>query len=86
MYQDDDDDEHTRSQRERLLRALRDARADGRPVTVPEILAMGIAAFGRRISELRQLGCVIRNRMRRGKGGKIHSDYHLVFDPWKERR
>lgn len=73
-----------RSQEERLLAVLRQARTGGTTVAVPRLLQMGLAHFGWRIFALRCRGFEIRNRMSRRRDGTTISEYELVFDPEKD--
>jgi hypothetical protein len=64
-----------------LLQALRQARACGQAVELPDIMALGIAQHGARMNELRSTGCVIENEMERDSEGGVLSRYWLRFDP-----
>ncbi len=64
-----------------LLQALRQSRAFGRALRLPEIMALGIAQFTARIFELRERGFVIENEMERDSEGRVLSRYWLRFDP-----
>ena len=73
--------EAKRSQAAVLLDLLRRARAETRPVELPEIMAVGIAQHSARITELRERGFMIRNEMNRDPDGCIiRSRYWLEHD------
>jgi hypothetical protein len=59
---------------------LRQARANGRAVQLPEIMVAGIAQHGARFNELRSRGFVIENETERDSGG-VRSRYYLRHDP-----
>ena len=63
-----------------LLIMLRNARESGRALSLPEIMAAGIAQHGARFNELRARGFVIENRIDRVDGA-VHSRYWLQRDP-----
>ena len=67
-----------------IAKLLRDRRAQGKALELPEILQTGIAQFTARIFELRQRGFVIENELRRTADGRAHSRYWLRFDPERE--
>ena len=64
-----------------LLHALRQARASGRALDLPDIMALGIAQHGARLNELRSRDYVIENEMERDAEGRVLSRYWLRFDP-----
>ena len=64
-----------KNQRGRILRILIDAH--GAWVSLPEILALGIAQYGARILELRRQGFIIENRTEHVDGER-HSWFRLV--------
>ena len=68
-----------KTQRARLLAILVEAR--GGWVSLPEILALGIAQFGARILEMRRTGFDIENRTERDDAGVVHSWYRLINSP-----
>jgi Helix-turn-helix domain len=68
-----------KTQRARILRLLIDARSSWVPLH--EILALGIAQFGARIFEMRRMGFLIENRIKRDDSGAVHSWYRLVNSP-----
>jgi Helix-turn-helix domain len=68
------------TQAEVLLSLLRKARAEGKALTLPEILQTGIAQFTARIFELRELGFLIENELQRADG-RVLSRYWLRHDP-----
>lgn len=63
------------SQRARILRAL--VAANGGEVSLPDILALGIAQYNARIHELRRAGFDIQNRVEEIAGVR-HSWFRLV--------
>jgi hypothetical protein len=67
-----------------LLQALRQARASGRALELPEIMALGIAQHGARLNELRSHAYVIENEMERDSEGRVLSRYWLRFDPERD--
>lgn len=67
-----------------LLAMLREARANGRAVQLPEIMAMGIARYCARFNELRSRGFVIHNETERSKDGRVLSRYWLRHDPERD--
>ena len=69
-----------RTQKTELLEMLRSARADSKPVTLPQIMGAGIAQHGARFNELRSLGFVIENELEHDSG-RVHSCYYLKHDP-----
>ena len=69
-----------------LLSMLREARAQGRPLTLPEIMAAGIAQHGARFNELRSRGFIITNKLERSSEGIVHSRYTLTFDPERDAK
>jgi hypothetical protein len=52
--------------------------ARGSWVSLPQILALGIAQFGARILELRRTGFAIENKIERDYASVVHSWYRLV--------
>lgn len=66
-----------------VLEMLRDARRNGRPLELPEIMRAGIAQHGARLAELRERGFVIENKMER-TAGRVLSRYWLRFDPGRD--
>lgn len=67
-----------------LLDMLRQARAAGQPVQLPEIMAAGIAQHGARFNELRSRGFVIHNETERSGDGRVFSRYWLRHDPERD--
>jgi hypothetical protein len=63
-----------------LLSMLRGARAQGKAVELPEIMAAGIAQHGARFNELRSRGFVIENELDRDGRLSLHSRYRLKHD------
>ena len=68
------------TQAEVLLSLLRNARAEGKALTLPEILQTGIAQFTARIFELREHGLIIENELQRADD-RVLSRYWLRHDP-----
>jgi hypothetical protein len=69
------------TQRSVLLKMLRDARACGCAVALPDIMGAGIAQHGARFNELRSRGFVVENELDRDGRGSVHSRYWLRYDP-----
>ena len=67
-----------------LLNALRQARASGRALDLPDIMALGIAQHGARLNELRSRNFEIENEMERDDEGRVLSRYWLRFDPERD--
>jgi hypothetical protein len=65
---------------------LRTARAQGRALELPEIMAAGIAQHGARFNEIRARGFVVENETRRAEDGRTLSRYFLRHDPDNDRR
>jgi len=70
-----------RTQADVIVALLREKRASGKPLELPEIMAAGIAQFGARILELRQRGFLIENELERAADGRVLSRYWLRHDP-----
>ena len=70
-----------RTQADVIVALLREKRALGKPLELPEILAAGIAQHGARIKEIRHRGFVIRNELERSHDGRVLSRYWLEGDP-----
>ena len=64
-----------------LLAMLREARRNGRPLELPQIMQAGIAQHSARFNELRRLGFDIQNEMERDARGRVISRYWLRHDP-----
>ena len=64
-----------------LIGLLRSARAQRKPLELPEIMRAGIAQHGARFKEIRDQGFEIENEMERTADGAILSRYWLRFDP-----
>ena len=75
--------DHRQTQADLLLSMLRDARTEGRALTLPEIMAVGIAQHGARFNELRSRGFVIENELDRDSG-VVRSRYWLRCDPERD--
>jgi hypothetical protein len=63
---------------------LRQARASGAAVELPQIMAAGIAQHGARFNELRTRGFEIVNETERGTDGRVLSRYWLRHDPERD--
>ena len=72
------------SQADVIAQLLRDRRASGCALELPDILQAGIAQFTARIYELRRRGFVIENELERAEDGRVLSRYWLRFDPERE--
>lgn len=68
----------------RGLSMLRQARASGAAVELPQIMAAGIAQHGARFNELRTRGFEIVNETERGTDGRVLSRYWLRHDPERD--
>ncbi len=68
-----------------IAQLLRERRALGKALELPEILAAGIAQFTARIFELRHRGFVIENELEH-VNGQVRSRYWLRFDPERDGR
>lgn len=64
-----------------IVELLREKRAEGKPLELPEIMAAGIAQHSARLKEIRQRGFVVRNEMERSPNGRVFSRYWLESDP-----
>src|SRR4051794_26614395 len=67
-----------------ILRLLREARDQGRALTLTQILQVGIKQYPARMYELRKWGCKIKNEIRRSQEGRPLSMYRLTFDPERD--
>jgi len=68
-----------------LIAMLRERRAQGQPLELPEIMRAGIAQHGARFNEIRARGFVVVNETERHNGA-VRSRYRLTFDPERERQ
>jgi Helix-turn-helix domain len=72
------------SQADLIIEMLREKRALGNSLELPEIMAAGIAQHGARIYEIRSRGFVVVNETDRD--GKVaRSRYYLTFDPERDK-
>jgi len=71
------------TQAEELKSMLRAAHSVGKALTLPEIMAAGIAQHGARLNELRSCGFIIENEIEHIKGC-VHSRYYLRHDPERD--
>jgi helix-turn-helix protein len=71
-------DEQRTGQADRLLRLLEYAAELGTYVPLPAIMALGIASYTRRISDLRQRGFRIECERERTDSGQLRTRYRLV--------
>jgi len=69
------------TQAEAILELLREKRALGQPLELPEIMRIGIAQHSARFNELRRRGFDIQNETERASDGRILSRYYLRHDP-----
>jgi len=67
-----------------IVELLREKRALGKPLSLPELMAAGIAQHGARFNEIRARGFVIKNEMNRDGDGIVCSRYWLGFDPERD--
>jgi hypothetical protein len=67
-----------------IVELLREKRALGKPLELPEIMRVGIAQHGARFAELRERGFVIENEMERSEA-RVLSRYWLHHDPELDR-
>jgi hypothetical protein len=72
------------TQTELLIAKLRERRDEGKALELLEIMRLGVAQHGTRLSELRSRGFVIENELRRDSTGRVLSRYRFRFD--SERR
>ena len=63
-----------------LITMLREARAQGKPLDLPDIMRVGIAQHGARFNEIRSRGFAVRNEIDR-ENGAARSCYWLEHDP-----
>jgi len=71
-------------QTELLIDKLREARAEGRGLELPEIVRLGIAQHGARMKEIRDRGFKVINELESIEG-VLHSRYWLIYDPERDR-
>jgi hypothetical protein len=71
------------TQTELLIAKLRECRAKGRALELPEIMHLGIAQHGARMKEIRNRGFRVINELE-SVDGVLHSRYHLLFDPERD--
>jgi hypothetical protein len=71
------------SQTELLIAKLRESRAEGRALELPEIMHLGIVQHGARIQEIRSRGFRVINELESVEG-VLHSRYWLLFDPERD--
>jgi len=72
------------SQTELLLAKLRETRAAGKALELPEIMhELGIAQHGARLKELRDRGFKVINELE-SIDGVLHSRYWLIYDPERD--
>jgi hypothetical protein len=64
-----------------IVELLREKRAQGKPLELPEIMAAGIAQHGARFNEIRSHGFVVENELDRDSRGIVRSRYWLRYDP-----
>ena len=74
---------HRPSQTDLLISKLREARAAGRALELPEIMRLGIAQHGARMKEICDRGFVVMNELESCKGVQ-RSRYNLLFDPERD--
>lgn len=71
------------TQTELLIEKLREARALGKAVELPEIMRLGIAQHGARMKEIRNRGFQVVNELE-SVDGVLHSRYWLIHDPERD--
>jgi hypothetical protein len=69
------------TQADLLIAMLRQARAQGRPLELPEIMNAGIAQHGARFNEIRSRGFTVENVVSRATDARVLSHYYLRYDP-----
>jgi len=74
---------HRPTQTEILIDKLREARAAGRALELPEIMRLGIAQHGARMNEIRNRGFRVINELESIEG-VLHSRYWLIHDPERD--
>ena len=68
-----------------LVQLLREKRAEGKALELPEIMALGIAQHGARLKEIRARGFVIENELEHDPTtAVVRSRYWLRLDPERE--
>lgn len=67
-----------------IVELLREKRALGKPLELPEIMAAGIAQHGARFHEIRSRGYVVVNETDRSDCESVRSRYFLTFDPERD--
>jgi len=72
------------NQADLLIEMLRTARANHPPLSLPQIMGVGIAQHGARFKEIRDRGFRVENVMERRADGAVHSWYWLRFDPERD--
>jgi len=73
------------TQADLLIEMLRKARAEDRPLELPDIMRAGIAQHSARFNEIRSRGFVVVNETDRHNGA-VRSRYWLTVDPESEAR
>jgi hypothetical protein len=74
---------HRPTQTELLIDKLREARAAGKALELPEIMRLGIAQHSARMKEIRNRGFKVVNELESVEG-VLHSRYWLIFDPERD--
>lgn len=74
---------HRPTQTDLLISKLREARAEGKALELPEIMRLGIAQHGARMKEIRDRGFKVINELE-SLEGVLHSRYWLLFDPERD--
>ena len=72
-----------RTQADVIVELLREKRALGKALELPEIMAAGIA-HGARFNEIRSRGFVVENELDRDSRGVVRSRYWLRYDPERD--
>jgi hypothetical protein len=74
---------HRPTQTDLLIDKLREARAAGKALELPDIMHLGVAQHGARMKEIRDRGFKVINELESIKG-VLHSRYWLIFDPERD--
>jgi hypothetical protein len=72
------------TQTELLISKLRESRAIGKALELPDIMRLGIAQHGARFNELRRRGFVVENEVDHDPTGIVRSRYWLRHDPERD--
>lgn len=67
-----------------IVKLLRENRAVGKPLELPDIMGAGIAQHGARFNEIRSRGFVVESEVDRDGRGVVRSRYWLRYDPERD--